>query len=598
LNPPEEQYILPPQLAGPDVASCRKLARELRLPGIIAELLYQRGVTTADAAHTFLSPKLADLPSPMTLKGITESVDLLADAVTSGQQVVIHGDYDVDGITATVLLADFLGKLGIETICHLPNRLTDDYGLTMRSVAKLAEKVTMPALLITVDCGISTAKEVRYAKGLGFTVIITDHHQPSSDPAKMPDADAVLNPKQQGCEFAYKELCGVGVVFFLIMAVRRKMVEKGVWTSDTMPNLRDYLDLVALGTVADVMQLTEVNRILVRAGLEVISERSRPGIRALCAQAGMKKGFVSAENIAYQLAPRINAAGRLGNPQLAADLLLSSGTSAVDLAEELDQANILRRELEAAMLDEAVRQAEQQISEDNVSLVLYGKDWHLGVIGIIASRMVDRYQLPTLVFTGDTQPYTTDQGEVQVVKGSGRSVDGLNLHQVLEQCHEQSEQSQTTIIRFGGHAMAAGLTVRAEAFDAFRAVFNNCVRDMECEEQPQGTVVDAVLGDRENCRNLIHGLQLMEPFGEGNPEPVFLLKNVQLKQVNRLREHLKFSLNINGSQVSGIGFFMADDHAEASSGMVDLAFKLKETCFRGRKRIEAHAVAIRAPRRN
>ncbi len=586
MNSPEQQYIFPQQLAGTDAARCKKLAHNLHVPDIVAELLYQRDLTTADAAQTFLFPKLAELPSPLSLKGLPEAVDLLAETVHSGWPVVIHGDYDVDGITSTVLLSDFLKKLGIDAVCHLPNRLTDDYGLTMRSVAALAEKVTMPAVLITVDCGISTAKEVRYAKELGFKVIITDHHQPSSDPEKMPDADAVINPQQQGCDFPYKELCGVGVVFFLLMALRRKMVGEGVWTEDTMPNLRDYLDLVALGTVADVMPLTEVNRILVKAGLEVISERHRPGIRALCAQAGMKEGFVSAENIAYQLAPRINAAGRLGNPQLAADLLLSPAGSAAELAIELDQANILRRELEAAMLDEAVRQAEQQISKDHhVSLVLYGADWHLGVIGIIASRMVDRYQLPTLVFTGDTQPYATDQVPEKVAKGSGRSVEGLNLHQALELCQDR-------IIRFGGHAMAAGLTVCMKEFDEFRAEFDSCISKMEGKEQRWGVPIDAVLSEREDCQELVRGLQLMEPFGEGNPEPVFLLKNIQLEHVQRLREHLKFSVRINGGQISGIGFFMAEEHFETALGKVDLSFKLKETCFRGRKRLEAHAVAV------
>lgn len=585
MSPSKEKYILPPPLSEPDIARCRKLAGEFLFSDIIAEIIYRRGVTTSAAAKPFLFPQLADLPSPDTMQGIAAAADLLANAVALGQQVVIHGDYDVDGITATVLLADFLSKLSLKPIYYLPNRLTDDYGLTLQSVNKLAKQVTMPALLITVDCGISTADEVQYAKELGFTVIITDHHRPSSDPKKMPKADAVINPKQPGCPFIYKDLCGAGVVFFLIMAVRRKMVGQGTWTLDTMPNLRDYLDLVALGTVADVMPLTGINRILVRAGLEVINERNRPGIRALCAQAKMNEGIVSAENIAYQLAPRINAAGRLGKPQLAADLLRSNTGSAAALAKELDQANILRRELEAAMLDEAVRQAEEQIKENQVSLVLYGRDWHLGVIGIIASRMVDRYQLPTLIFTGNTKSYTTDQGTVRVIKGSGRSVEGLNLHQMLEQCRDR-------IVRFGGHTMAAGLTVRADEFDEFRAAFDSCVRDAKYEKQRQGIEIDAVLKGRENCRDLVRSLQLMEPFGEGSPEPVFFMKNVRLEEVHTLREHLKFSLRINDSLISGIGFFMADRYNEATAESVDLGFTLKETCFRGRKRIEAHAVVI------
>ncbi|MCI5122015.1 MAG: single-stranded-DNA-specific exonuclease RecJ, partial [Candidatus Electrothrix sp. AUS4] len=283
-------YILPPPLTTAEAACAQKLAREFRLPGVIAELLCQRGVTDPEEAASYLSPQLSALPSPATLKGLDAAVELLVETIQAGQQVVIHGDYDVDGITSTVLLTDFLAKLGVQAIWHLPNRLTDDYGLTMKSVAALAAKVQMPALLITVDCGISTADEVAYAKELGFRVIITDHHQPPSDSSRIPQADAVLNPRQEDCSFACKDLSGVGVTFFLIMALRRRMVEKGFWTQESMPNLRDSLDLVALGTVADVMQLTGVNRILVRAGLEVLGERSRPGVRALCKATGNRSG--------------------------------------------------------------------------------------------------------------------------------------------------------------------------------------------------------------------------------------------------------------------------------------------------------------------
>ncbi|CAK8713059.1 single-stranded-DNA-specific exonuclease RecJ [Candidatus Electrothrix laxa] len=569
-----------------EAACSQKLAKDLRLPEVVAELLCRRGLTSPEAATPFLAPQLAELPSPAALKGLDAAVDLLAETIQAGQPVVIHGDYDVDGITATVLLVDFLAKLDVKAIWHLPNRLTDDYGLTMKSVAALAEKVRMPALLITVDCGITSAEEVAYTQELGFRVIITDHHQPPSDPARMPQADAIINPRQQGCEFTYKGLSGVGVAFFLIVALRRKLVELGIWTQDTMPNLRDFLDLVALGTVADVMQLTGVNRILVRAGLEVIGEHGRPGIQALCKVSKTGQGIITAENIAFQLAPRINAAGRLGKPQLAANLLLSKGDSAAGLAQELEQANLLRRELEAAVLDEAVRQAEEQVKEGMESLVLYGRNWHLGVIGIIASRMVDRFQLPSLVFTGETQPYSSEEGEVAVVKGSGRSVPGLNLHQALELCQEH-------ILRFGGHAMAAGLTVRQDAFAVFRTLFDNQIQEMERDEQQQGVMVDALLDNNQDYQELLRGLQLMEPFGQGNPEPVFLAQNVQLEDVHCLREHLKFSLRLNGTQLSGIGFFMAEQHAPAVAGKVDLGFRLKESCFRGKKRLDVHAVAVR-----
>ncbi|MGR0481447.1 MAG: single-stranded-DNA-specific exonuclease RecJ [Candidatus Electronema sp. V4] len=571
----------PPPLSDTEAAICKELAADLQLSPVIAEILFRRGFTTAETARRFLQPQLADLPAPSAMKGLDKAADLLAEAVVQRRQIVIHGDYDVDGITATVLLADFLRKTGLEPICHLPNRLTDEYGLTMKSVAVLAAQVAvaMPALLITVDCGISTPKEVRYAQGLGFTVIITDHHEPPADAANFPLADAVVNPKQAGCAFANGKLAGVGVAFFLLVALRRKLVEKGWWTQDKMPNLRDSLDLAALGTIADVMPLTGVNRVLVRAGLEVISGRGRPGIAALCERALLREELISAENVAYQLGPRINAAGRLGNPQLAADLLLTQdmGAAAV-LAEELEAANILRRELEAEVLEAALQQAEQQVAAGQGSLVLNGPDWHPGVIGIIASRMIDRFHLPSLVFTGDS-------GQENMLKGSGRSVPGLNLHQVLEQC-------RAWIVHFGGHAMAAGLTVRDEDFAQFRAAFAEAVRVLDSGLPPAGLAIDAVLDERTDFRELAHSLRLLEPFGQGNPEPVFLLRNIRLREVNTLREHLRFAVPLNGGLIKGIGFFMAAQFEAAAEGAVDLAFRLKESSYRGVSRIEVHAAAI------
>ena len=572
----EKQYIFQPELCEADADQCRRMATELDIPVPMAELLFQRGLTSVEEAADFLEPRLADLPSPLTLKGMEEAVQLLLDAVAQRMQVVIHGDYDADGITASVLLADFIGKLDLEVDYHLPNRMTDGYGLSMDSVAALAEKVTMPALLITVDCGITAVKEVQYAKSLGFKVIVTDHHVP---PAKLPRADAVINPRQQGCDFVCKELAGVGVAFFLTMAVRRRMVEKGFWDRDSMPNLRNYLDLVALGTVADVMPLVKVNRILVRAGLEVVTDRTRPGIWALCERAAMSEGAVTSENISFGLAPRINAAGRVGTPQLAAELLLSRDIDqAMELANALEEANLRRRELESAALEAATVQAEQQVRDGKQSLVLFGADWHPGVVGIIASRMVDRFQLPALVFTTDT--VSVDE----IVKGSGRSVPGLNLFQALAEADDH-------IIQFGGHAMAAGLTVAGKDLQRFHADFDQCVRTIDRDDVQQGVVIDQVMDVNANCHELIANLQRMEPFGQGNPEPIFLLKNVQMETVAKLREHLKFSLQINGSLVSGIGFFMADCFA-AASGSIDLGFKLKKTCFRGQERIEAHAVVV------
>lgn len=571
-----KKYIIKPKIQDAEAVICRELACDLEIPLILAELLYQRGYVTADAAKSFLEPKLADLPSPFGLKGMRNAVELILEAVASRRQVVIHGDYDVDGITATVLLVDFITKLDLEVIYHLPNRMTEGYGLSMKSVAQLAEKITMPALFITVDCGISATEEIQYAKELGFKVIVTDHHQPSSE---LPPAQAIINPKQADCKFECKELSGVGVAFFLAMAIRREMVEQGFWEKKNIPNLKNYLDFVALGTVADVMKLVDTNRILVKAGLEVITARNKPGIWALCERAGIGEGNITAEDISFRLAPRINAAGRLGTPQLAADLLLSREVEeAQDLALALEQANDTRRELEKTALDDAMKQAGQQVDSNRKGLVLFGSNWHPGVVGIIAARVVDRYRLPVLVFTRDTAP------DSKKLKASGRSVPGLNLFQVLQKC-------DNFIVQFGGHPMAAGLTVVSEDFTRFSEEFNNCVCKMMQGAEPEGLVIDMTVTAEDNYEEMAHSLKLMEPFGQGNPEPVFLLKNIRMQKLSRLRDHLRFSLQINGSRIHGIGFFKAALF-EVASRPVDLGFKLKQTTFRGRERIEAHAVAI------
>ena len=572
------EYIIQSKVDSAESAACRRVADELGISTVLAKLLYLRGVEGADNARAFLDPKLADLPSPFALKGIDTAVELLLEAVASRQQVVIHGDYDVDGITATALLADFIAKLDLEAIYHLPNRMKEGYGVSLSSIDCLAQKVRMPALFITVDCGITASKEVRYARELGFKVIVTDHHEP---PQNIPQADAIINPKQKGCDFPFKGLSGVGVVFFLAMAVRRKMVEKGFWDRQNVPNLKKYLDLVALGTVADVMDLVGVNRILVKAGLEVISARKRPGVWALCQQAGITEGtVVTSEDISFRLAPRLNAAGRLGKPEIAARLLACRESSeALELAEALEQANSKRRELEKTAVVDAVQQAEQQIDNDIVGLVLLGRDWHPGVVGIIAARVVDRFGLPVLVFTEDTC------GDGTILKGSGRSVPGLNLYEVLADC-------DASIIQFGGHAMAAGVTVHANDLEQFHKDFNKSVAEkLSTLDQVGAVQVDMILERTDNCQELVQSLQLMEPFGKGNPEPVFLLQNIRLEKVSRLREHLKFSLNVNGSQIRGIGFFMAERSTFASQP-VDLGLKLKLTSYRGRERIEAHAVVI------
>ncbi|HFQ90797.1 MAG TPA: single-stranded-DNA-specific exonuclease RecJ [Desulfobulbus sp.] len=562
-----------------DREACARLASELDIPLLVARLLCQRGMTSPREARDFLYPRLGDLPSPLAMKGMAEAVDLVLHHYKRESPVLVHGDYDVDGISATVLLTTFLRRLGLEVSYHLPNRLREGYGINGASLRELAARMGSPALLITVDCGISAVEETVLARELGFDVIITDHHEP---PPVLPAAQAILNPKQQDCTFPFAGLSGAGVAFFLVMAIRTRLVAEGVWSRETSPNLKEYLDLVALGTVADVMPLAEVNRILVRAGLEVLTARKRPGIWALCERIGLGSGRITAEDISYRLAPRLNAAGRLGRPEIAASLLLCPEVDqALTLADRLEEANNERRRLEAEVIAEAFADSETLADAGYQSLVIYGKQWHPGVIGIVASRVAARFQRPAIVFTDDTDP-APDR-----LKGSGRSIEGLNLYEALKQCTDLIEQ-------YGGHAMAVGLTIRRQNLENFRGVLDSAVRANGILERTRRMVIDLCLaGDSSEIfsRRFIAAYQNLEPFGEGNPEPVFLAQGQRLDNISLVREHLKFTVRVNQGTIRGIGFGLGG-RIDVAAGPVNLFFKLKNSSYRGREFLEVHAVNI------
>ncbi|NOQ45525.1 MAG: single-stranded-DNA-specific exonuclease RecJ [Desulfobulbaceae bacterium] len=561
-----------------DLKQCLKFAGELNVPPVVAHLLLQRGFNTLDLARKFLFPQLTDLPSPFLMKGMNEAVSYIYRAVQEKWPVVIHGDYDVDGISATVLLLDFLHAMGLISVQHhLPNRLKQGYGLSCDYISTLAETVSAPALLITVDCGISAVKEVELAKKHGFFTIITDHHEP---PDILPKADVILNPKQPECSFPFSGLSGVGVAFYFAMGIRAEFVRNGFWNKSTAPNLKQYLDLVALGTVADVMPLTETNRTLVRAGLEVITSRKRPGIWALCERAGLVEGFVTAEDISYRLAPRLNAAGRLGKPDLAARLLLSKkANEALDLAGELELINTQRRQHEEDALNDALLEGERQVKLACHALVIYGKGWHPGVIGIIASRVVDVYYKPAIVFTDDCT------GENNLIKGSGRSIEGINLYESLKKCSDCIEQ-------FGGHTMAVGLSVDKDQLEGFTDKFNGVIAEKSLSDKKKPILVDYSPKDNSIFeKSFFSSYRNLEPFGQGNPEPVFLKTKQQLQKPSLVKNHLKFILNENGQTVRGIGFGLGEQ-LNLTKKNIDLIFKIKNSTFRGVERIELHAVSI------
>lgn len=563
---------------------CRRFAEKFNLPLSLAHILCDRGYSTEKEVETFLYPSFAELPQPDMMRGVQETVNIVFEAWQKNKAIIIHGDYDVDGVTATALMVTFFKSLGLSPLYYIPNRLTDSYGFTQTSVHNILKLLNgKQGLVLTVDCGISSVEAVAYAKTKGLEVIITDHHQP---PAELPRAEAIVNPKQPGCDFPFKHLSGVGVAFFVIAAIRRAFINHGYWSNEAdAPKLKYFLDLVALGTIADVMPLVGVNRILVRAGLDILNQKQRVGIYALCEQCGMyQNDVVRSEEISFKLAPRINAAGRMGQAEHAVRLLLAEDYNAAKTqAKLLEGLNKERRALENAVLEEIYTECETLIEEGYNGLVVFHKSCHPGVLGIIAARIVERFDRPAIVVTEEQ----ADAQDTFHLKGSGRSVEEVNIYEKLDLCSEHLKQ-------FGGHPMAVGVTLETSSFDRFRSAFSNA-----CATEQAGAIAshqtrsyDMTPKDLDS-RGFITKLQWFQPFGEGNPEPLFSLEGVRLHNVKDVSGHLKFSLVVqNTKPINGIGFNLADQMAHVKENPVDILFKFKRSSYRGVKRNEIQLISI------
>ena len=556
------------------------LARQMRLSPVIIEILFRRGLTDRAALETFLYPQLDSLPDPFGMAGMEEATRLLTRARREGRPVYIHGDYDVDGISATALLQDFFASVGIRSSWYIPRRTEEQYGLSESSLTRLLGRANPRhrPVLITVDCGISSFAEVLLARErFGCAeVIITDHHLPG---AELPAASAIINPKLPECGFAFPHLAGVGVAFFFAHALRRVLVNEGLLRRERMPNLKRLLDLVALGTIADVVPLVDVNRTLVRVGLEVLAARERPGVAALAESANVRTSAVTAEDVAFRLAPRINASGRLGRPELGVRLLLArEPQDARRLARDLEGLNTRRRALENDISPAIAEACERQLEAGRVGIAVYNPHCHPGVLGILASRMTDRFGVPVILLTDDHQD---EAAGGLVLKGSGRSVPGLNLYDMLAECRD-------VIVQFGGHPMAAGLTLELAHLSDFAERFHQSVARHLAE--PVEVVPDTPVDYRVNAEfpqetDLLQTMLLMEPCGEGNPAPVFLMPPKPLTQVHTVgnHEHVVFQIEAQGRTLSGVGFNLARQYDAFPGNETSLVFKLKQRCVRGRE---------------
>ena len=557
-----------------DAGRAARVADALGLHPLAGRVLASRGLGDPADAEAFLSARLADLPDPFAMKGMDAAVARLVRAIDGGERIALYGDYDVDGVTSTALLAGFLRACGAEVVTYVPHRLVEGYGLNAAAVERLAREGAR--LLVTLDCGITSAPEVRTAAAMGVDAVVVDHH---TVPVELPAAAAILNPHQPGCGYPSKELAAVGVTFALAMALRRALRERGRFgAARPEPNLKDALDLVALGTVADVVPLVGANRILVRWGLDALARSRRPGVRALKRVAGVPEGVeVSAGQVGFRLAPRINAAGRLDDAGRGVRLLLETDEARADaLARELDRENQARQEIERTILDEAVHDAAARVQAGARGLVLARDGWHAGVVGIVASRIVERFHRPAvLVALGE------DEG-----KGSGRSIEGFHLHEALAACAGH-------LLRFGGHRHAAGVTVARASVPAFREAFEaHAARHVRDEDLVPRCRIEGWVEERDVSERAALDLARLGPFGAGHPEPVFALRGAaaRARTVGAGGAHLKLALG----GLDAIGFGMGD-RLGVCAGAVEAAFTVGFDEWDGARRLQLRLRDVRAP---
>jgi len=545
------------------------------LSPLLQRVYANRGITSAEELNLGLSGLLP----PSALKGAADAAGLLADAIEGEARVVVVGDFDADGATSSALAVGVLRQMGLRDISYLvPNRFEFGYGLSPEIVSLAAERE--PDLIVTVDNGISSHAGVATAQGLGISVLITDHHLPGDD---LPPADVIVNPNQPGCHFPSKCLAGVGVMFYVLTALRAELRQRGWFemTGIEPPNLGDVLDLVALGTIADVVPLDRNNRILVAAGLARIrAGRARPGIEALLEVAGRDPSKITSTDLGFLVGPRLNAAGRLEDMSIGIECLLADNSFAArPLAQQLHELNLARRDIEAGMQAEALAQLDHvQLSESELpfGLSVYDASFHQGVVGIVASRIRERYHRPTIVFA--------DAGEGEL-KGSGRSIEGVHIRDILDRV---AATRPGLIAKFGGHAMAAGLSLERENYNAFVSAFNDAVAEALHHKPPEPLIEtdgELELGDMQI--SVADGLLTAGPWGQQFPAPVFdgrfTLRNQRLLK----DKHLKMTLEASGTVFDAIAFNVdVERWPDPAVSEVGVVYTLDINEYRGERRLQ------------
>ena len=552
-----------------DPTATRALAAELHIPEALAAILVQRGLGSPALAKAFLRPDLETLSDPLRWADMGVAVEILTRAVREKRPILVHGDYDVDGQCAAALLTRVLREAGATAHPFVPHRLRDGYDF---GPAGLAEAQRVGAgVIITCDCGITAVESVAAARAAGMEVIVTDHHLPGD---VLPPASAVLDPRRPDCPSEDKDLCGTGVAFKLAQALVRTL-----GLSENLP--LHFLDYVALATVADVVPLTGENRILVRHGLKMLADSRWVGLRALVETAGLAGKPLRAGHVGFILAPRLNAAGRIADAKDGLRLLLTEDPAeAAALARELETLNARRQALDQKILDEAIELADKTLRADDRALVLAADEWHPGVIGIVASRLVERYGRPTFMIAWEQDGV--------VGRGSGRSIAGFDLHAALHRCAPHLE-------KYGGHTMAAGLTIRRERYEDFRVAFLNVAGQLLGPDD----LAPSQRVDLELPLGLVNGelerlIRHLEPCGAGNPAPVFGVRGARAVGARRVgTNHLRFTLDDGSGVLPAIGFRWADDVPDSwLAAPLDVAFKLERDEWQGRTTLQARVAAL------
>lgn len=538
----------------------KRIKSKYQLNELLATILVNRNIIKEDDIKLFLNPTRDDFYDPFLITDMEKAIEKIVKAIQEKQKVTIYGDYDVDGITSITVLKSFLKDIGLETSSYIPNRLDEGYGLNKDAIDTI--KQSGCDLMITVDCGISAIDEIEYANSLGIETIVTDHHEPGNE---LPKAYAVIDNKRKDSKYPFRELAGVGVVFKLIQALGIRMGLKE-------ESYLKYLDIVCIGTISDIVPLVDENRVIAKLGLMLVKQTKNIGLKSIIHSSGYTK--IDSNTISFGVAPRINACGRMGKAEEALELFLSSDRNEVnELTKKLNEHNRERQETEKAIFESAIEKIEKEHLNDKKAIVVGGKNWHHGVIGIVSSKITDMYFKPSILLSFE---------ENGIGKGSGRSIPGFDLHDVLMKCSD-------TVEKFGGHSMAVGITIKKEKLEAFREEFEKIATENHIDEIMPIINIDAKINLNDINKEMVESMKQLEPFGEANKMPIFAFKNLKIDSIRALSEgkHLKLTLKDTNNIINAIGFNMGHLTEEYRIGdKIDVAGVLEVNTFNGTENLQ------------